>query len=262
MIFIETIIKGLKIEYIVKGEGQNVLLLPGWGTNYNVYKNLIEDISKYAKVYYFDMPGFGKSEEPKDAWNINNFVELVKEFIQLNNLDDLTLIGHSNGGRIIIKMLSTGNLDFKVKRVILIGSAGIVHKKTFKQRLKLNIVKLGKKILNIPIIKKIFPHALENLKNKMGSADYRNATPVMRDTLVKLVNEDLKNNLSSINVPTLLLWGENDTETPLEDAKIMEKEIPDAGLVSFKNCSHYVFLERPFEIYTIINNFVNGGKNK
>ncbi len=82
----------------------------------------------------------------------------------------------------------------------------------------------------------------------------------MRDKLVKLVNEDLKENLKEIKVPTLLLWGENDKETPFEDAKIMEKEISNAGLVSFKDCSHYVFLERPVQINTIINNFINGGK--
>ena len=202
------------------------------------------------------MPGFGKSEEPKEAWNTDNFIELVKEFIQINKIDTITLIGHSNGGRIAIKMLSEGNLEFKVRRLILIGSAGIVHKKTAKQKAKLSIVKFGKKVLNTGIAKKIAPNALENLKKKMGSVDYRNATPVMRNTLVKLVNEDLKDRLPKVNVPTLLLWGENDTETPFDDAKIMEKEIPNAGLVPFKGCSHYVFLERPVQINNIIKNFM------
>ena len=78
----------------------------------------------------------------------------------------------------------------------------------------------------------------------------------MRNTLVKLVNEDLKGRLPKVNVPTLLLWGENDTETPFDDAKIMEKEIPNAGLVPFKGCSHYVFLERPVQINNIIKNFM------
>ena len=260
MIKIKIKLKGLNINYIEKGEGQNVLLIPGWGTNYNVYKNLIENISNYAKIYYFDMPGFGESEEPKESWNTDSFIELVKEFIKQKNINDVTIIGHSNGGRVAIKMLSNNNLEFNVKRMILIGSAGIVHKKTAKQKVKMKIVKLGKRILNFKPVKKVFPNALENLKKKMGSVDYRNATPVMRDTLVKLVNEDLKGNLKEIKVPTLLLWGENDKETPFEDAKIMEKEIPNAGLVSFKDCSHYVFLERPVQINTIINNFINGGK--
>ena len=262
VITIKTEINGLNINYIEKGVGENVLIIPGWGTNYNVYKNMIENISTYAKVFYFDMPGFGESEEPKEAMSVDDFVDLVKEFIKQNNIDNVTLIGHSNGGRIIIKMISEGKLDFKVRRAILIGSAGIVHKKTAKQKMKLSIVKFGKKVLSFSIIKKIFPNALENLKKKMGSVDYRNATPVMRNTLVKLVNEDLKDCLPKVNVPTLLLWGENDTETPLADAKIMEKAIPDAGLVTCKNCSHYVFLERPAQINNIINNFITGGNNK
>ena len=81
----------------------------------------------------------------------------------------------------------------------------------------------------------------------------------MFERMIPLIGEDY---LNKIKVPTLLIWGENDTETPLEDAKIMEKEIPDAGLVTFKNCSHYVFLERPVQINNIINNFITGGKNK
>ncbi len=249
-------ILGLNINCIEQGEGENVLILPGWGTEYNVYKNLIDNISLYAKVYYFDMPGYGKSEEPKEPWGIDDFIKLVKEFIKIKKIQELTLIGHSNGGRIIIKMLSEQNLEFKVKRAILIGSAGIVHKKTIKQKFKLGIVKIGKKILGTKIVTKIAPNVLENFKKRLGSVDYRNATPVMRNTLVKLVNEDLRSNLKEINVPTLLLWGENDTETPLEDAKIMKKEIPDAGLVTFKQCSHYVFLERPIQINNIIKKFM------
>ena len=79
---------------------------------------------------------------------------------------------------------------------------------------------------------------------------------ITQEELVKLVNEDLKDRLPKVNVPTLLLWGENDTETPFDDAKIMEKEIPNAGLVPFKGCSHYVFLERPVQINNIIKNFM------
>ena len=71
-----------------------------------------------------------------------------------------------------------------------------------------------------------------------------------------IINEDQRKYLPNIKAPTLLIWGENDTETPIEDAKIMEKEIPNAGLVAFKGCSHYVFLERPVQINNIIKNFM------
>jgi pimeloyl-ACP methyl ester carboxylesterase len=99
---------------------------------------------------------------------------------------------------------------------------------------------------------------LEKLKNSFGSDDYRNATPIMRETLVKLVNEDLKEYLPNIKAPTLLIWGELDTATPITDGEIMEKLIPDAGLVRVKDCTHYVFLEASAYVNKIIYTFLSG----
>ena len=91
----------------------------------------------------------------------------------------------------------------------------------------------------------------------MGSEDYRNATPIMRDTLVKLVNTDVTEYLKDIKRPTLLIWGEKDTATPICDGEIMEKLIPDAGLVRIPNCSHYVFIEQMSYVNKIIYTFLN-----
>ena len=110
-------------------------------------------------------------------------------------------------------------------------------------------------------IKKRYPDLLEKLKSKFGSADYKNASPIMQQSLVKLIHEDLKEELPHIQVPTLLLWGTKDTETPIEDAELMEKLIPDAGLVKFENASHYVFLERMGQVHRIIKTFLQGGEN-
>lgn len=257
---IETNINNLKINYIKKGEGKTVLILPGWGTTINVYMTLVDSISTYANVITLDMPGFGDSEEFKTPWGLNEYVDFIIEFIKNQNIKELDLIGHSNGGRIIIRMMNKENLNFKINKIILIGSAGIVHKKSFKIRCKIRMYKIGKKILNLKLIKKIFPDAIIKFQNKSGSEDYRNSSPILRQSMVKLVNEDLKEELKNINVPTLLIWGENDDATPIEDAKIMEKEIPDAGLVKYEGCTHYVFLERINQVNTVISTFLNGGK--
>ena len=206
------------------------------------------------------MPGFGKSEEPKSSWNVDNYVSFIINFIKDQNIKELDLIGHSNGGRIIIKLMNSKKLDFKVNKIILIGSAGIVHKKTLSQRTKVRVYKTCKKILEFKPINAVFPNLLLKLKNSFGSEDYRNASPVMRETMVKLVNEDLRELLPNINVPTLLIWGANDTATPIADAEIMEKTIPDAGLVRVENCTHYVFLEQPYYVNRIIETFLNGEK--
>jgi len=256
---IKTKIDGLNINYIKQGNGKNVLILPGWGTTINTYMSMINDISTYATVYCLDMPGFGESDEPKQRWNLDKFIDFIIKFIKSQNIKELDLIGHSNGGRIIIKLMSK-ELEFKVNKIILVGSAGIVHKKSFSQKAKIRSFKIGKKILGFKPIKRVFPKALDNFKNKFGSADYKSASPIMKECMVSLVNEDLKEYLPNIKTPTLLIWGEKDTATPIEDAIMMEKTIPDAGLVKVPDSSHYVFLEKPAYVNLIINTFLNGGK--
>ncbi len=254
----KAVIDNLNIHFIKKGNGKSVLILPGWGTTIDTYKTLIDSISKYACVYCLDMPGFGNSDQPYNSWNTDDYVSFVTKFIKSQNIKELDLIGHSNGGRIIIKLLSNNKIDFKVTKAILIGSAGIVHKKNAFYILKIKTYKLFKTIIQFKPIKKIFPNLLLKLKNHFGSEDYKNASPIMKETMVKLVNEDLTKYLHNISVPTLLLWGELDTATPISDGELMEKLIPDAGLIRIKNCSHYVFLETPTYVNKIIYTFLNG----
>ena len=98
---------------------------------------------------------------------------------------------------------------------------------------------------------------IDAMRAKRGSSDYNNASPMMRAILSKVVNEDLKEKMPLIKAPTLLIWGENDTATPLRDAKIMEKLIPNAGLVSFPGCGHYSFLDNPFQFAAVLRSFLN-----
>ena len=259
MISIKTIINNLNINYIKKGNGKAVLILTGWGTRVDTYMPIINSISTYSTVYCLDMPGFGESEEPNTSWNLDNYVAFIIDFIEKQNIKEVDLVGHSNGGRIIIKLMSQKNLNFKVNKIILIGSAGIVHKKTLSQKLKIKISKFCKKFLELTPIKAICPNLISKLKNSFGSEDYRNASPIMKQTLVQLIDQDLRELLPNISVPTLLIWGENDTATPISDGEIMEKLIPDAGLIKVENCSHYVFLERSAYVNKIISTFLNGG---
>ena len=149
MITIKTTINDLTINYIKKGTGKAVLILPGWGTTINTYMPIINSLSTYHTVYCLDMPGFGESEEPNTSWNLGDYVTFVIAFIKSQNINELSLIGHSNGGRIIIKLMNEKNLSFKVNKIILIGSAGMVHEKTFYQNLKVKLAKIGKNILEL-----------------------------------------------------------------------------------------------------------------
>lgn len=259
MISIKINICDLKINYIKKGEGKTVLILPGWGASTDTYMPIIQAVSHYANVFCIDFPGFGGSEEPKESLKLDDYVAIVQEFVKKQEIKELDLIGHSNGGRVIIKLMSQKDLGFKVNKIILIGSAGIVHEKKTSQKIKIKIYKGVKRVLERKPFKRIFSGMIEKMKNHVGSTDYRNASPVMKKTLVNLVNEDLRELLPNIKVPTLLIWGTKDTETPVEDAELMEKQIPDAGLVKIENGFHYVFLENSPYVNKIIETFLKGG---
>ena len=251
---LHTIIKGIRIHYFTAGQGDPVLLLHGWGSSLEPYRQLIDLLSKKYFVIALDMPGFGKSEEPTAPLDVDGYVDFVLDFLNLFQLQKLSLVGHSFGGRVIIKMANR-KLPFAIDKIVLIDSAGIKPVRTKKMHFKQQWYKVGKWFLSRKPVAKLFPNALESLRVKFGSADYAAASPMMRQCLVKVVNEDLTGLLPNIQAPTLLVWGENDTATPLSDAKRMESEIPNAGLAVIKNAGHFSFIEQPIVFRSIMASF-------
>lgn len=234
----EKIVNNKKINYEMSGEGNPVVLLHGWLANLETMKPLANFLSQKFKVYNIDIIGFGKSELPDEPMNTNDYGDFLKELLEKLKIENPILIGHSNGGRMIINAVGRGLV--KPKKIVLIDSAGIKPKRGISYYTKVYTFKLCKNIL------KLLPSQnewREKFLQKFGSEDYKNSPEVLRKTMSNIVNEDQKKYLPQIKVPTLLIWGEKDTATPVEDAKIMEKLIPDAGLVLYKNTGHYSYLE-------------------
>jgi len=118
---------------------------------------------------------------------------------------------------------------------------------------------MGKWFATRKLIARCFPGLLEKLRVTFGSADYAAASPMMRQCLVRVVNEDLSHLLPTITPPTLLVWGENDTATPLADGQRMEKEIPNAGLAVIRGAGHFSFVEQPVIFRNIMASFFEIG---
>ena len=249
-------VNNIKINYEQKGSGDLIVLLHGWGSNIKLFANLIDLLSKKYTVVAMDMPGFGESQEPPSAWCVDDYVDFVIDFLKDYDNKQIMFLGHSFGGRVIIKLNSRKNLDFKISKVILVDSAGIMPPKSNKKSFRTYYYKIGKAFLSMGLVKKIAPDALENFRKKMGSADYAAASPLMRQVLVKVVNEDLEPLIPNIKCPTLLVWGVNDTATPLCDGEKMEKLIADSGLVKLENAGHYSFLEQQFTFNRVMCSFL------
>lgn len=245
-------INGLNFHYTVQGSGSPIVLMHGWGCNLTTLASIEKVAAENHTVYNVDFPGFGQSEEPNEVWGVELYTQLIEQFIKIENIENPILLGHSFGGRVGI-LYSSRN---KVKKLILVDAAGVKPRRSLKYYFKIYTYKLGKKLMPLIYGKKGAQERIEQMCAKRGSSDYNNASPMMRAILSKVVNEDLKHCMPKISAPTLLIWGENDTATPLRDAQIMEKLIPDAGLVSFPGCGHYSFLDNPIQFAAVLRSFI------
>lgn len=248
----------IRIHYNETGpeNGSPVVLMHGWGCDHSTVSLIENTLNPSMHVFNIDLPGHGKSQEPPEPWGIEKFTSLIESFIHILHIERPSLIGHSFGGRIAILLASRNNIN----KVVLVDAAGIKPKRSLKYYYKVYKFKTIKKIIYLLYGKKKAEEIIETIRSKSGSSDYRNSSPVMRKVMSICVNEDLKFAMPEIQSPTLLIWGEKDTATPLSDALTMERLIPDAGLVAFPEAGHYSFLDNPSGFKAVINEFFKNEK--
>ena len=243
----QIIIKDLNINYEVKGKhGKHVVLLHGWGQNIKMMDYIAEFLSKHFKVYNLDFPGFGESDEPSYSWGNEDYVEFLKEFVDKLKIKNPILIGHSFGCRVALYYA----YKYPVYKMILTGAAGILAPHTISWYVKVYSYKLGKYLL------KPFKSLSNKLKANAGSEDYKNASEVMKGTLVKCVNFDITPYLKDINQETLLVFGTNDTATPLWMGKKMEELMSNATLVTFENDDHFAYFHQGDRFNRVLEAFL------
>lgn len=253
-------LEGIRLYYDWAGKGDTIVLMHGWGGSTLSFKPIFDYLSKRYRVYTFDFPGFGKSDLPPKGWGTEEYGNLVIKF--LNNVigvERVNIIGHSFGGRVAIFL--SANFPERVNKLVLVDSAGIRPKRRLDYYIKVAIAKTGKRIFSASVFGKYGDHLIDGLYRLVGSKDYQQQSGVMRSTLVKVVNEDIRPLLSNIFVPTLLIWGEDDKDVPLAYAKIMEKEIKDAGLVVLKGAGHFSYLDRFQDFCLIVSRFFGDTKD-
>lgn len=246
-------IDGLTLAYKEEGTGpQPVVVMHGWGCKSGTMAvPAAAALGAATTVYNLDLPGFGASAEPPSPWGVEEYTAMVEEFCRRKGIVNPILIGHSFGGRLAILMASRT----PAKKVILIDAAGIKPRRSLKYYIKVYTFKIGRRFLPLVLGKARGNEVVERWRRKAGSSDYSLASPMMRQVMNRAVNHDLTDRLPLIKAPTLLIWGGRDTATPLRDAKLMERRIPDAGLVVYPEAGHFSFLERPEAVTAVIRNF-------
>jgi pimeloyl-ACP methyl ester carboxylesterase len=245
-----TEILGLRTRYTRVGSGPDVLVLHGWGADIESVTPIVNALRSVARVLVVDLPGFGQSDTPAEAWGVADYADWVLALLERFDVERTGIVGHSNGGRIAIHI--GAHQPQRLTRLLLVDSAGIRPKRTAKYYAKVYSAKTVKHLA--PRMGPIGRRMQQRIAARIASSDYA-AAGAMRPTLVRLVNEDLTQLLPAIKAATLLIWGENDDATPLADGQKMERLIDDAALIVFPGAGHFSYADDPVRFAAIASNF-------
>ncbi|MFU8812606.1 MAG: alpha/beta fold hydrolase [Balneolaceae bacterium] len=258
--------RGKRVAWQSMGSGRPLLFLHGWGSHSGVMKPLAKALSSGRTCILLDFPGFGQSEDPADAWDIGDYADLVQQFVHREcGKEPVDVVAHSFGCRVMLKLLRDGDKQRFFRRILITGGAGLKPKRSTTFYLKSWTAKL----LKLPF--SILPGALREkalsklrttrLWKSLGSSDYQKLAGVMRETFVRSVSEHFDDHLRSIPHDILLLWGENDAATPMDQARRLEQGLANSALVTIEQAGHYAFLDQPTRFAAIANAFLNAPEN-
>ena len=247
MILIEEKIEIDGIEYAIlrggKKNGVPVLFLHGWGSKAESYRKTSVFFSDdFPEIVIPNLPGFGLSPTPNTVWGIKEYAEWVDKLIKKLGWPEFVLAGHSFGGRLTIYI--AGRKKQALKGILLYATAGTTKRNEIKLSFLNFIAKTGKAIMSLPVLNFMYPIAEKMLYKMIGNTDYLYARE-KREIFKKVINEDLSELVKNIDVPTKILWGSDDCETPLVDAQYIHQNIKGSELVILPDQGHVIHSRNP-----------------
>lgn len=247
------IVDGLAVDYLDEGKGKVILMLHGWQSMKESFDKITVKLKTKYRVVRVDLPGFGASEAPAKPWMLDDYIRFVNQFAQKLKLKEIyALVGHSMGGRIAIKGVGCGEL--RAKKLVLIGSHGIRESKRLRNRVFWLAAKAGK-VATYPLPARYKERLRGRLYKTAGASDYVNAG-AMKQTFSNIIKEDVRPEAVMISAPTLLIYGQNDTQTPPHYGKVFQKLIEGSQLRLVPEAGHHAHEEDPEAVAKLVLDFV------
>lgn len=216
---------GVKITYFITGQGKPLLFFHGGGVDMYSYSELLEKLSANHQVIAVDLPCFGRSSIPKTIWNFTDYGKYFSKFISHLNLKDLTVVGHSFGAGVGIALAIENKT---VDKLVLIGGAGISRgKNALSFYMTLFFSKTFQDMKRYGQYRKIASLCKAFSKNILRRPFQQ--IKVLRIMERSMTQKDLE--LSKIKAKTLILWGDEDELFALDDARELDRRIPNSELV-------------------------------
>lgn len=240
------------VNYQLTGKGKLVLLLHGWGDSLEGLQQIAKALAEDYQVMSVDLPGFGKSQVPDEVWNLDNYGQFLNSFLNKTGHDDVfAIIGHSNGGAVAIRAISLRLL--KPKKLVLLASSGIRTGGGLRRFSLALLAKAG----NIATI-----WMPERQRQSLRKSLYQTAgsdlmiMPELEETFKKTVRQDVQADAAKIEIPALLIYGNNDAATPIKYAEIYHDLIDNSELQIIDGAGHFVHLDKPGQVVALTEEFL------
>lgn len=242
-----------------------LLLLHGWGSSAELMRGAAAGLEGRFRVHNLDLPGHGRTPPPPEPWGVPEYAALVAAYIEEHDLPPLPAVGHSNGGRILLYMASDERTAGLFSRLVLVAPSGVTPQRPPSYYLKTAWIKTIKAPFALLPEGPLRARGLAWLRSTVywrlvASSDYQRSEGVMRDTFVKTVTHHLDERLGRIGVPTLLVWGDRDDAVSRYQMEVLEREIPDAGLVVLEGAGHYAYLDDPATYQAAVTHFLTSSE--
>ncbi len=223
----------------------------GWGQNSEAFAPLAQSFAGMAINYLPDFPGFGLTPPPPGAWGTIDYANETAAWLKTLPAGPRIWVGHSFGCRVGIQLAA--HYPYLFDKMVLIAAAGLKRRRTMFQRLNHKA-----KVLTFKTLKHLTPEGprRDALRARFGSADYRNAG-ALRESFVRIVNEDLSAECERVNQPTLIIVGAQDDDTPPEMSRRLNSKIKKAHLEILDGFDHHTILSNGrHQVASLIKGFI------
>ncbi len=218
-----------------------LIILPGWGGSHETWADFVSYAKDFfADVSVIDLPCFGDEPCPNSVWGVKEYAEFVEKKLSTNQYKNVILLGHSFGG--VVATYLVAHNHGAVEKLVLSGSPIYRKRNGLRWYFFLILAKIGKQVFRLPFI-----HSFESIGKKVlykvaDSPDYNKTSGIQRQIFQKITKEDMSHLLTTIQTPTLVMWGELDSYVPLNQGKRIAKKIPHCTCIVVKNGKHGLHL--------------------
>jgi pimeloyl-ACP methyl ester carboxylesterase len=265
----------VNLYYEDQGKGPPVLLLHGFGASTFTWRHVAPDLAETHRVIAVDLKGFGQSDKPFDErYSVSDQAELLAQLIEDKDLRDLTIVGHSFGGGVALRLALDANarLDGRISRLVLLDSIA------YQQQIPVFF-----RLLDVPLVSqvgvrmvppsvqtrvalqiayhddsKIDPEEVEIYAAPLKTAAGKHAIVQSARQIVPPDIDTLPDRFKTITLPTLILWCDHDRIVPLEIGIKLRRTLPNSTLRLVEGCGHMPQEEQPKATIELLKGFIGG----